>query len=574
MFDFNSDESNILIAANIGSASLGLTFDRQNDIISPQTSLDALPSTELNETQILRGSKDFDFLVGKDANDTLYGLAGDDFLSGGEGDDIINGGTDKDWLVGAKGNDVLIDGDGGDLMTGGEGADQFWINNWNIPETATTIFDFNIAEDTIKIGRLGVTFDSLTFEEDSWSTTIYDNDKPLVKLIGIDKESLTPERFVFGDAALANELQTNLEQIISTSETPGVTQAIVTPDGFTWEGAAGFSNKDAQTPMQPSDIFSIASTTKAFTAATVLKVVESGKISLDNTLGQYLPEIAKNIPNGEEITIRQLINGSSGIPSFNFTEEYLADLEAGTFADKSLEEIVAYIYEQPLFSGLQSTPTWSYTNTSDIIASLIVEEATGKAFGDLVTENVIEPLGLDNTTYGITEIPENLARSYTDIFDASGNLGFDGNVEDITEFDLKNISNFGASGAVFSNAEDVARFTQSLFGGELLTQNSLNELTNFVDTGLPDGSRYGLGVLEAPDIEIFPWGREWLLIGDAFGYGSRTLYLPDDGGSINTVLANRQNRSALGVETPAASILVSSLEVLIDDFSIEELAMK
>ena len=62
---------------------------------------------------------------------------------------------------------------------------------------------------------------------------------------------------------------------------------------------------------------------------------------MDDTLGEYLPEIAKNIPYGEEITLRQLLNGSSGIPSFDDTEKFLTDLKADTFADKSPEEIVA-----------------------------------------------------------------------------------------------------------------------------------------------------------------------------------------------------------------------------------------
>ncbi len=380
MLDFNSNESDALISQDISSASLGLISNQQNDIFSPQASLgNALPlSPELDETLVLRGTKDFDFLNGKESNDKVYGLAGDDFLNGGEGDDIVNGGTDRDWLVGAKGNDVLIDGDGGDLMVGGEGADRFWINNWDIPETPSTILDFNIDEDTIKIGRLGVTFESLTFEDDFWSTTIYDDGKPLATLIGIDKDSLTAESFIFGDASLANQLQTKLEQSVTTSETPGATQAVITPDGFTWKGAAGVSNLEAQTAMQPDDIFGIASITKAFAGATVLKVVESGKISLDDTLAQRLPEIAKNFPGSEDITLRQLLNGSSGIPSFNFIEEFLTDLETGTFADKSPEEIVAYVYGEPLFSGFQSTPIWAYTNTTDIIASLMVEQATGE----------------------------------------------------------------------------------------------------------------------------------------------------------------------------------------------------
>lgn len=580
MFDFNSDVSNALIGQDTGSASLELPLNQLDDIFPlPEASVGSTLglSPESDETLVLRGSKDFDFLFGKDSNDTLYGLSGGDLLNGKEGDDIINGGTDKDWLVGEKGNDILIDGDGGDLMEGGEGADEFWIHNWDTPDKPSIISDFHVGEDTIKIGQLGATFDSLTFKDNKESTTIYNEGKALAVLTDVDKESLTSESFVFGDAALVNQLQTNLDNSIEASENPGATQAIVTPDGFTWKGAAGLSDIETQESMQPDDIFSIASTTKTFTAATVLKVVESGHLSLDDTLGQSLPEIAKNFPDGEDITLRQLLNGSSGIPSFDRVpstpENFSEDLANDTFADKSPEEIVSYVYDEPLFSGLGSSPIWAYTNTADIIASLMVEQATGQDFAKVMQENVIKPLGLDDTSYGLPEqLPENLARSYTDIFDSSGNfLAFDGEVDDVTEFDVKNISNFGASGALFSNAEDTARFTQALFGGELLSKDSLNELVNFVDTGSL-GSRYGLGVSETPYALIPSLGRLWELGGVSYGHASRTLYLPDEGGYINTVLTNRQYRSETNVQLSAQPILISSLEVLIDDFSTQLVA--
>ncbi|MEM6400219.1 MAG: serine hydrolase [Cyanobacteria bacterium P01_D01_bin.116] len=569
MLDFNLNEFDALISQNIGSTFSGLTTNQPNDILPQEASLGSTLSlsSESDETLVFRGTKNFDFLIGEASNDKLYGLAGDDTLNGQQGDDIINGGTDNDLLFGEKGNDILIDGDGGDLMTGGEGADEFWISNWDIPDKPSTISDFNIGTDTIKIGRLGATFDSLTFKNDPYSTTIYDDGKPLAILTGINKESLTPQSFVFGDATLANELQTNLEQSISIAFAPGVTQAIVTPNGFTWKGAAGLSNIEAQKSMHSDDVFSVASVTKAFTAATVLKIVESGQISLDDTLGERLPDIAQNIFGGEDITLRQLLNGSSGIPSFNSTKQFKVDLEADTFAGKTPEEIVAYVYGEPLFSGFQSSSTWVYTNTSDIIAALMVEQATGQSFAQLIEDNVIEPLGLDDTSYGISEKTlENLANSYL------SKIGQP--VTNITAFDVKNISAFGASSGLFSNAEDVARFQEALFGGELLSKDSLNELLGFVDTGLSDGQRYGLGILEKPDVASKPWGRAWSLVGNSFGYNTLSYYLPDDGGYINTVLTNGKNASGSVLQNPPAAIIDSSLEILNNDVYREQIEVK
>ncbi|MEO1764093.1 MAG: serine hydrolase [Cyanobacteria bacterium J06629_18] len=566
MLDFSMDEFDALTTHDIGSTFLGLTPHQSNNILPQEASLGGtLPlSYESDEQQVFRGTKNFDFLTGEQSNDTLYGLAGDDTLNGQQGNDIINGGTDNDLLVGEKGNDILIDGDGGDLMIGGEGADEFWISDWDISDKPSTIVDFNIGEDTIKIGRLGVTFDSLTFQKNKWSTTIYEDGKPLAILMAVDKD-LTPQSFIFGDANLANELQTNLEKSISTSEAPGVTQAIMTPDGFTWKGAAGLSNIEAQGNMHSDDIFSVASVTKAFTGATVLKVVESGQISLDDTLGQRLPEIAKNISGGEDITLRQLLNGSSGIPSFNSSQQFKADVDAGTFADKTPEEIVEYVYDQPLFSGFQSSPIWAYTNTGDIIAALMVEQATGQSFAQLMEDNVIEPLGLENTLYGIpAETPENLASSYLNEVGKTPS--------NITDFDVTNLSAFGASAGLFSNAEDVARFQKALFEGELLSKDSFNELVNFVDTGLSGQQRYGLGVLETPDKASEPWGKTWSFVGNSFGYNSLSYYLPDNGGYVNTVLTNGKDAFGSILQNPPSAIIDSSLEIVSNDFSSEQIA--
>lgn len=560
MLGFNSDESNIFMTQDIGGELSELSSNQSNDGFSTEASVGStLTSFPESEMLILRGTKDFDSLIGQELNDTLYGFAGNDFLNGKGGDDIIDGGTDRDTLMGEVGNDILIDGDGGDSITGGAGADQFWIYNWDIPETPSTILDFQVGTDTIKIGRLGVTFDSLTFTDDGFSTTIHDREQPIAELIGVEKESLTAESFITGDTSLVNQFQANLEQSVSNLKIPGATQAIVTPEGFTWKGAAGISNFATQTPMHSDNIFSIASITKAFTGATVLKVVESGKISLDDTLGKYLPEIAKNISGGNNITLRQLLNGSSGIPSFNSTEQFATDLKANTFANKSPEEIVSYIYEEPLFSGFQSSSNWSYTNTGHIIAALMLEQATGESFPQLMQDHVIEPLGLDNTFYKTTaENTQNFARSYSSVIDS--------NLEDITDYEVKNISNFGASAAVFSNAEDVARFTQALFGGELLEQDSLWEVVNFVDTGLPSGNRYGIGVIEEADIASDPWGRKWKLSGNSFGHNSLSLYLPDNGGHTNTVLANAKYAFDNQVQLPSVPILVGSLEAFSDEF--------
>lgn len=528
----------------------------------------------------LRGSASNDLLNGTNGNDKLFGLAGDDLISGSFGDDLLNGGTGNDRLVGGFGNDVLTDYDGGDVMTGGEGADQFWLSCWDSPDTPSIISDFEVGTDKIKIGRLGTTFDQLMIQGIEKVAFISDQDRILAILPGVSASSLTPENFVFGDPHLADKLQTALGESVMTSRTPGATNAIITPDGFTWEGAAGVSDLKTQSAMQPDNILGIGSITKTLTAATVLKLTEEGTLSLDDTLGKWLPEVAKNIPDGASITIRQLLNGTSGISNGSDSDRSdlinaYFDFLNGSTQDISPQESVASIYGQPRFSGQASSPIWTYPNTGNKLAGLIVEQATGSSFSSVLREQVLKPLGLKRTFFvGDEQISGDIARGYEDLFKIDGRLGQDGVCEDYTDFNLSTSWPDGwADGALYSTAQDVARFSQALFSGELLSSKSLKEMLTFVNEGIAyEGKQYGLGVASFEN----SLGREWGKGGDTIGYSSQMRYFPDIGGATVVALASTVNinpiaatdpnyvadSTAYSSETPASSILNASIDTL------------
>jgi D-alanyl-D-alanine carboxypeptidase len=131
-----------------------------------------------------------------------------------------------------------------------------------------------------------------------------------------------------------------------------------------------------------------------------------------------------------------------------------------------------------------------------------------------------------------------------DIFNADGNLIPDGVLDDITELNVAGISTYGAAGAMFSNAQDVAQFTQALFGGELLSADSVSQLTTFVDTGFdfPGFAQYGLGIFSAGTST--PLNRQWSLTGDSAGQYSRTLYFPDRSGKTSVSLVTGDPKTA------------------------------
>jgi CubicO group peptidase (beta-lactamase class C family) len=463
---------------------------------------------DLNEL-VFRGDSNNNDLSGNLGNNQLYGLAGDDLLNGYEGDDLLKGGDGKDCLVGGGGNDTLLDDRGGDVMTGEEGSDIFWLGSWDRPEQPSVIKDFQVGTDEIKVGRLGVTFDQLTIEDTEEGAIVSEEGQALAVLSGVDAASLKAESFVFGDPKLADQLQADLEKGQTESNIPGATNGVVTEDGFTWKGASGVSNLEKQTPTESDDLFKIASITKTYTAATVLKVVESGKLSLDDTLGQWLPDIAKNLPNSENVTVRELLNGSGGI--YNYTDnpqstsDLIAKYQNGSNEALTSEESVAYAYGQPRFSGASSSSSWTYTNTGNNLAGLIVEKATGQSFSNVMRSEVLEPLGLDHTFYqGKEPIEGNLARGYSDLKTTDPALNPDGTLIDVTDNIISAVST--PDGSLISNAEDVAKFSRSLFSGELLKSESLKEMLTFVDEGIPyEGRQFGLGVakLDKSDNSFF-----------------------------------------------------------------------
>lgn len=175
------------------------------------------------------------------------------------------------------------------------------------------------------------------------------------------KESVSTSSVNTVSDDLASELQATLDR--NLGKTPGATVGIISPLG-TWFGSSGVSNLATGTPVKPDDRFQIGSITKTFTATTVLQLAEEGKLGLEDTLDKWLPDIANKIPDGNSITIRQLLNGTSGIVDYigQWTQDVLNDPSLA-FKNWQPEELVAYAYGKPRFSGYRCYPEWCYPNT-------------------------------------------------------------------------------------------------------------------------------------------------------------------------------------------------------------------
>lgn len=491
---------------------------RKEDVLNGGSGQDRLIGDRGND--LLVGGSGNDRLWAGNGDDVLKGQAGRDWLQGGAGNDRLDGGAGIDRLFGGRGNDRLNDYEGGDRLTGGRDADQFGVGS-ALSTKATIVTDFKVGTDQLKILRLGATVADLTFKASRGGTLVLDQGQAIALLLGVKANHLKPNSFVFGDAQLANTLQKNLDQSQNTNpQATGFSASVVAPDGTLWLGFAGVSDRESQTPVDANDLFGVGSITKPIVATTVLQLQQEGTLSLNDTLSQWLPDWANKIPNGDRITIRQLLGHTSGIRDYttepDLIERFTSDPTALS-QQYTTPELLAYIEGKPaLFEPGQD---FFYGNSNYVLLGEIIEKATGSTLASQLQQRIFEPLGMNHTFFAPQEqiTRGNVTHSYID-------LDGDGQLDDLNE----NLSWASAAGGVISTGADIAKFSQALFQGELLApatlQRMIHDSSNIELFGSLESHRYGLGVESGRLSNI---GEFLGHAGATVGWQSDMAYLPD-----------------------------------------------
>ncbi|MET0426004.1 MAG: serine hydrolase domain-containing protein [Actinoplanes sp.] len=311
---------------------------------------------------------------------------------------------------------------------------------------------------------------------------------------------------------------------------PGVLAELETPRGEV-RVRSGYGNVEAGTPVPWNAKFRIASFTKTFVATTALQLVGEGRLSLDDTVERWLPGVVRGNGNdGRRITVRQLLQHTSGLPDYLggmpdlFTEDGFQRLRYQTVTQ---QQAVALAVGQK--SEFPPGRKWSYSNTNYLLAGLIIERVTGHSWQHEVQQRIIKPLRLTDTyTPGTRRtIPNPHAIGYERFPDASGEYG---DPIDATEL---NPSFGGAAGEIISTTDDGNRFLRALLGGRLLRPAQLAEMKRTVPTddnfrqNWP-GARYGLGLMWVPN----DCGGAWSHGGDIMGFMTRNGVTGDGARSV------------------------------------------
>jgi D-alanyl-D-alanine carboxypeptidase len=280
--------------------------------------------------------------------------------------------------------------------------------------------------------------------------------------------------------------------------------------------AAGEADLATHRAMTARDHVRVGSVTKMFTSTMVLQLAAEHRISLRDSVERWLPGL---VPNGRAITVRQLLNHTSGLFDYIGDADLMAPymnsdgtLQPSQHYVSPRELVTAATKHAPLFSPGQS---WSYSNTNYILLGLVIEAATHHSFTSELEHRIIKPLGLHDTALPTrsVKVQDPAAHGY-ELY------GKAGGPSDLTEMSP---SWAWAAGGVTSTVGDTARFEAALLAGRLLPQKELNQMKEMLATQDAAIPRYGLGLMEVDMCghKLFGHG------GDVPGYHSNALSTAD-----------------------------------------------
>ena len=295
---------------------------------------------------------------------------------------------------------------------------------------------------------------------------------------------------------------------------PAVLAAVSDSKGESAGVAVGKGSLETgQAPPMDGEV-RVGSNTKTFVAVVVMQMVQEGKVGLDEPIETYLPGLIRGEGvDGSRITVRQLLQHTSGLPEYTDTTPGSGDI----FQIKD-----HYIPPRDLLDTALGKPAafepgtqWAYTNTNYVVLGMLVERVSQRPVGEQIDQRIVKKLGLSHTYFpapGEEKIRGTHPQGY--------HLSAGGKLEDITEMDP---AWAWAAGAMVSTPSELNTFFQAVFDGRLLSQASIDEMKKGVDTGA-GGAVYGLGLIGTP---LSCGGTSWGHNGGIHGYRTYDAVGPD-----------------------------------------------
>lgn len=311
---------------------------------------------------------------------------------------------------------------------------------------------------------------------------------------------------------LKDALQKKLEAIVKDNSLPGATAAVVLPDGQRISLAAGYADREANIRMKPGAQMFSGSVGKTFVAALVLKQVEAGQLYLDERLESYFGQESwyRALPNAADITVRMLLQHTSGLPRYVFQEAFIQALKDQPGRSWKPEELLGFIAGMP--AKHPAGKGWGYSDTNYLLLGMLLEKVSGKAYYALLQEQILGPLGLQHTYPSDKPELPGLTQGYIGSQNILG-LPRDKTVED-GRYAINPQFEWTGGGLV-TNAEDLARWMHNLQKGKVIGKRMLQEmrLPAAFRSGRPADSGYGLGCFAWQEGGGMHYGHEGVMPG-------------------------------------------------------------
>ena len=323
---------------------------------------------------------------------------------------------------------------------------------------------------------------------------------------------------------------------------PGVSVAVMHRGALIFERGYGLADVETPTSATPQTVYRIASVTKQFTAALVMRLAEAGRLTLEDPLAIHLPGYPDH---ATKVAVRHLLNHTSGIRDYAElgTEYWLREFRL----DLSEAEMLALFAEHPL--EFEPGARHRYSNSGYYILGLVAERVAGAPYGEVLERELLDPLGLTNTQYcDNREIVPNRAEGYA-------------NERDGTLVNAIYVSTqvYGAAGALCSTAGELARWTELLHGGKVVSSDALERMTSPTVLTNGDTVTYGYGL----DLVDFHGHRKIAHGGDMTGFTAYVTHYPDAALTI-AVLANSENARPGAIEVALATAALEIDPAIVD----------
>ncbi len=319
-----------------------------------------------------------------------------------------------------------------------------------------------------------------------------------------------------------DNLKEELQKIREENGTPGINLAIVMPNNELISVSDGFADKEKKILIKPEDKMFSGSTGKTFCAAIILQLIDEGKLAVDDLISKYFGEEEwfNRVPNLNEVSIRMLLNHTTGIPRYAFDNSLWKIMKENPDKIWTGEERLSFIFDAKAVH--EAGKGWGYSDTNYIILGMLIEKLTNNDYYAELNRRILQPLKLNNTLPGNSREIQGLITGYTsypDVFLLPEKV-----LLDVGKFAFNPQMEF-TGGGIACTTSDLAKWGKMYYSGQVFSDESLKMLRtdSGFETSLADNAKYGFAAFIWNENNQISYGHT----GFFPGYVTIVEYIPE-----------------------------------------------